>query len=122
MDDPLDFWGELAPADVVTPVTLLREQASKLGAKTRHVIEARVDTKTANKTFVHSLVLQVPSLDDYEYELLKVRHGIALYPVSDANSLKEFPDEESFVEWLRQELSSPPTKRIIGNLMAQANS
>ena len=93
-----------------------------LGAKTQHVVEGRVNTTSSYQTFTHSLILVVPSLDNYEYELLKIRHGIGLYPVENSHPYKEFPDEESFVDWLRQELSSPRTKKVIGDLMAQANS
>jgi hypothetical protein len=31
-------------------------------------------------------------------------------------------DEDAFIGWLGQKLSSPETKRIIGNLLAQPNS
>jgi hypothetical protein len=117
-----DFWGEIAPASIRTPVSLLREQASLLGKRTNYLLEARVETSAAYGDFTHRLVLVAPALSDYEYELLKIRHGIDLYPVFDAKTSKQMDDEDEFTEWLRERLSSPQTRRVVENLLAMANS
>src|ERR1017187_9270395 len=120
-----DLWGEIAPTAVRTPLAVLREQAALLGRKTNNLVEATVTTGVYRGGFIHRFNLVVPALDDYTYELFAVTHGIELYPVRKWDPLSvypDFPSEEAFVEWLRQELSSPETKRIVSNLLAQATS
>jgi hypothetical protein len=119
----VDLWGEFEPAEGSTPLTILRGQAALLGDKTRHVVEARVDTRaTPIREFVHSFRLVVPTLDHYEYELFRISHGIDLYPVLVRwkDERLELESEESFMAWLHSCLSSETTKRIISTLMGQA--
>src|ERR1017187_5577244 len=123
-----DLWGEIVPAAVRTPLAVLREQAALLGPKTRNLIEATVTTSRDRfeDVFAHHFNLVVPTLDNYTYELFRVTHGITLYPVvipGGASTLAQpLRSEEEFLDWLRQELSSPKTKGIISNLLAQAPS
>jgi hypothetical protein len=115
-----DLWGDIQVAAIRTPAAILREQAALLGQKTQNVIEARVDTETYDKDFHHYFRLIVPALDNYTYELFSVRHSVELYPVK--SGFKEFKTESEFTDWLREKLSSPETRKIVGNLLAQANS
>lgn len=115
-----DLWGEIAPSAVRTPVSILREQASLLGKKTRHAIEGEVATHTLGSDFVHLFNLVVPALDNYSYELFRIVHGVSIYPVRVWGSDESLPDEEAFLEWLGRTLSSEKTKGIVGNLLAQA--
>jgi hypothetical protein len=125
-----DFWGEVGPTDVRTPIALLREQASLLGKKTNYLVEARVDTDVLGDSFRHRFSLIVPSLDNYSYQLLSIQNGINPYPVSVPRTNRdsyrsedqELNTEEEFAEWLRAKLSSAETKKIIGNLLAQLKS
>jgi len=116
----LDLWGEIAPSAVRTPASILKEQASLLGAKTQHMIEGEVVTSALGSSFYHSFLLVVPSLDEYKYKLFEIHHGVSPYPVSVL--MTDLPDEDRFVAWLRDTLSSAETKSIIGNLLAQARS
>jgi hypothetical protein len=137
-----DFWGEIVPAQERTPLAILREQASLLGTKTKNLVEATVDTSVdPNGQFVHRFTLVVPSLGSYKYELFRIEHGVAIYPISFASEVpsaqlsrepvnrlmnprlsSQLETEQEFVDWLRQKLSSDETKRIIANLLAQATS
>jgi len=117
-----DLWGEIAPAALRTPLAVLREQAALLGRKTNNLVEATVSTGVYRGGFLHRFNLVVPALDGYTYELFAVTNGIELYPVSLAYGNLSIQSEENFLDWLRQELSSPKTKRIIANLLAQATS
>ena len=118
-----DFWGDIAPATVRTPVAILREQASLLGTKTENLIEAAVETGISQGRFQYRFNLVVPALDNYTYQLFRIEHGIDLYPlrVFDKEILG-LNTEDDFVDWLRNRLSSDDTKKIIGNLLAQVNS
>lgn len=115
-----DLWGDIEAANIRTPVAILREQAAVLAEKTRLVIDAQVSTTIWHRDFVHSFKLVVPALGDYTYELFAIRHGVDLYPVSVGS--RDLQNEQEFIGWLRDTLSSSETKRVISNLLAQANS
>ena len=138
-----DFWGEIVPAQERTPLAILREQASLLGTKTKNLVEATVDTSvTPGGQFVHRFTLVVPSLSSYKYELFRIEHGVAIYPIKVSSEVPlartsrgleehllayaslnpQLDTEQEFVDWLRNKLSSDETKRIIANLLAQATS
>lgn len=113
-----DLWGEIEATQIRTPLVILREQAGLLGAKTKNLVEASVSTHANGSTFVHSLDLVIPALD-YTYNLLTIYHGPSIYPVNVQFSEARFDTEEQFIEWLGAKLSSPETKRIVSNLLAQ---
>jgi hypothetical protein len=117
-----DFWGEIAPTVVRTPVAILREQAALLADKTKNQMEATVYTESYRGAFRHLFNLLVPGLNNYTYNLFTIEHGISLYPVSVIGREFRFETEEDFTEWLRGFLSSVETKRIVGNLLAQVAS
>ena len=129
-----DLWGDLEVAHIRTPAGILKEQAALLGQKTQQILEAKVKTHVRMGGFYHTFELVVPALDNYTYELFSVSHSADLYPVVVPGSQNAFLNnatgfsqrslsgEAEFIEWLRTELSSPETKKIIGNLLAQANS
>ena len=117
-----DLWGEIAPEHARTPVVILKEQAALLAKKTQGVIEANVVSSISSNQFVHRFRLTVPALEDYIYELFSISHAASVYPVEAEPHGAILSDEKAFVDWLRDKLSSEETKRIIGNLLAQANS
>jgi hypothetical protein len=117
-----DLWGEIEATQIRTPLAILREQAALLGTKTKNLVEAEVNTSRSGETFNHSLELVVPALDNYTYSLLKISHGVSIYPVTWFSDGKyhRFDTEEEFIKWLGAKLSSTDTKRIVANLLAQA--
>ena len=125
-----DLWGEIVPAAVRTPLAVLREQAALLGPKTKNLIEATVTTSKDRflDQFVHHFNLVAPTLDGYKFELFRVTHGIALYPVVVPGgplgppTMMTLSSEEEFIEWLRQKLSSRDTKETVSNLLAQVTT
>jgi hypothetical protein len=118
-----DLWGEIQPATIRTPKMILREQAALLGQKPQNLVEAKVETFVMGDEFHHAFKLVVPALDNYIYQLFEVHHGPGLYPVSlEFRHKNDVETEEKFVEWLRKRLSSDETKKIVGNLLAQASS
>lgn len=137
-----DFWGEIVPAQERTPLAILREQAALLGTKTKNLVEATVDTSvTPDGQFVHRFTLVVPALSSYRFELFRIEHGVAIYPITVALEVPSaqlsrgpvnllvppslsphLQTEQEFVDWLHRKLSSAETKRIIANLLAQATS
>jgi len=116
---------------VRTPVSILREQAALLGKKTKGLVEATVDTDASGGSFIHRFKLVVPALDNYTYELFSISNGIDFYPVEAYGfqnrlkfgsmvSMSTLRSEDEFLDWLQEILSSPETKKIIANILAQA--
>ena len=127
MATQVDLWGDIGPAEPVrTPVTILREQAALLGRKTKNVLEAKVSSFTLAGGLTHSFNIVVPGLDDYTYELFQIQIGVDAYPVfvsvPPTMATVKLETEQQFTEWLKAKLSSPETKKIIGNLLAQATT
>jgi hypothetical protein len=124
MDTPkTDYWpDDLGSSDIVTPVTILREQAAALGKKTHNIVEARVRSE-GGADFVHYLELVVPAMNSYRYLLAQVIHPVELYPLRflyyptgvDAQA----GDEAEFRKHLRESLSNDKTRQLINVLLAQ---
>jgi hypothetical protein len=116
-----DFWGEIETTAVRTPLSIMREQAAALGRRTKNLVEAKVETRTSRGQFLHSFELVVPSLD-YTYELFEIEHPPELYPVEVTGKNIHIHTEAAFMDWLRERLSSEQTRKIVSNLLAQAQS
>lgn len=103
-----------------TPRSILREQAALLGAKTKNLVEASAQTHVADNSpnINHNFLLVVPALD-YAYSLFAIWHGPGIYPVGVMGNKYQFGTEQEFIDWLGATLSSPDTKRIVSNLLAQ---
>jgi hypothetical protein len=82
-------------------------------------VEASVSTHVSGTSIRHSLDLVVPTLDGYTYNIPTISHGPSIYPVRELDKYKQFDTESAFIEWLGATLSSPDTKRIVSNLLAQ---
>src|SRR5258706_8041645 len=78
-----DFWPQnIGETTLITPASLLKEEASYLGPKTKQLVKAEVRSSTASHgRFVHNFTLVVPALNNYQYQLFQVLHPITLYPV-----------------------------------------
>src|SRR5436305_5334298 len=126
MDEHIpDLW----PADFgpmkVTPVAILREQAEFLTRKTAGAGRGSVLTTGAQDGgFLHTFLVQVPSLGGYTYALFTVYHGLSFYPAkilsSPVSDELTVTSEADFVDQLRRVLSGPPTLEIINALLSQA--
>lgn len=123
----LDLWPTDIKADnMVTPLSILKEQASLLGGKTQNLVEAEVQTKPLGAEFSHSFLLVAPTLDNYRYKLFAVLHALDMYPlkiVDENGGIRyEVHSQEEFVEKLREVLTSEKTKSVINALIAQSQS
>ena len=77
-----DYWGDLQViTGPMTPVQILREQASAFNEKTSSLIRASVATSALSATtqkFRSTLAITVPSLDRYRLDIVTV-----IYPLGD---------------------------------------
>ncbi|PHR98732.1 MAG: hypothetical protein COA78_25810 [Blastopirellula sp.] len=118
-----NLWGDLSELEIVhTPRTLLEEQAAYLTSATESKIIGVVDVITSGRTFKFDLDIKVPFLNNYEFTILRVTHGISLYPVSISSQLKienqKCDNEEELEEVLETILSSKEMRDILANLLS----
>jgi hypothetical protein len=120
-----DFWpSDLDKIELRTPLSILKEQASVLGAKTANAVIAEVTSKSEAGLFYHRLFLVVPVLDNYRYQLLTVNNGVKLYPLELKWAGRSYRclDEADFKERLKETLSSDETRILLAALVAQAKA
>jgi hypothetical protein len=122
-----DLW----PADFgpvkVTPVAILREQAEFLTRKTEGALRGAVNTTGAPDVgFLHTFLIQVPSLGGYTYGLFTVQHGLSFYPAKILSSPVPgdlvASTEAEFMDRLRQVFSAAATQELINALLSQARA
>jgi hypothetical protein len=126
-----NFWGALPlQEELRAPVVILKEQASKLGELTNMSLIGNVQITREYASISMILSIIVPSLDNYEYEVLKATHEALIYPVKvyDLNdTLGASPrwepikceDEADFIKVVTDILSSETIHKVIASLLAQ---
>lgn len=135
---PRNLWPEdIAVTDAVAPVSLLREQASLLGERTKNLVEGSVvtpgtvrgvDFLQQKDRFSYGLDLVAPALNNYRYRLFSISHGVEFYPLTisgtEALNSDEFQvnNEEEFLKAIERIFLSEKTKRIISSLIAQSRA
>ena len=127
---PDDLWPEnIADSTMLTPVTILKQQAALLGEKTKQLVTGEVVTQAQEfgnpmvLPFVHHFNIVAPTLG-YKYELFTVSHGINFYPLTlryGGNTLSN-SNEDSFRENLKTILSSQHTLNVVHSILAQVRS
>jgi hypothetical protein len=120
-----DFWpANIGETNIVTPLTLLKQEASYLGPKTKQLVSADVTTNSlGDGRLNHVFTLIVPGLNNYKYGLFQVTHAITLYPVqvSWINQSATLATQEQLIDKLREIISSDSTKKIVEALLAQVS-
>ena len=131
-----DLWPDDVAAETVTaPVTILAEQGEVLGSKTQNLVkgEVRRIAGTDMHSFSYRLLLVAPALGFYGYELMRISHGVDLYPVTiaaDDDVLRELTGagqeelvantQDEFVEILAAIFRTRKTRQVIRALLAQS--
>ncbi|HEY3278124.1 MAG TPA: hypothetical protein VGJ94_16020 [Syntrophorhabdaceae bacterium] len=137
-----DLWPESLTdvSDLRAPVTVLREQASLLGQKTRNLLTGEVARpKVPTDKFVYQFIIHSRTIE-YSYHLLTITNDMNLYPVTITvseetrkhvlseigNPLVDDPprgliagDEEEFLNILEQVLGAPQTVKVVKSILAQ---
>jgi hypothetical protein len=118
-----DLWpDDIGQSDLVTPVSILREQAAALGPKTGNLVTAEVDsTSSDGQYFNYSFTLVAPALR-YRYQLFTLFHTISLYPATATVRQAQFQitNEAELRKFLGSVLSSEETRKIVRALIAQS--
>jgi hypothetical protein len=132
-----NLWPDVESDTVLTPVAILRQQADLLGQKTKKVVTARVSggpddivsgpsPLRTRPGFAYTLSLVAPALDNYAYDILRVRHGMQIYPVQVSDLVRnkelEAATERKFLAALGEVLGSPEIKNVIQVLLSQSEA
>jgi hypothetical protein len=145
----IDLWPDgIEQTRIRSPVTILREQGSLLGRKTKNLVQGEVleSASTKENQLVYSFFLVAPALSHYRYKLLTTYHDAGLYPVQvdvedgimeevdsqfeieigDNNGhltaiTLEASSEENFLELLRQIFRSKKVKQVVTGLLSQSD-
>jgi hypothetical protein len=121
-----DLWPtEIGEYDQVSPVSILKSQASRLGVRTDDRVTARVETVASGAEFRHAFFIVARQLR-YEYELFIVTHSIDFYPLKihfeGFNRVESATSEEEFIDLLGKVFRSERTTRLINSLLAQVEA
>ncbi|ACB51789.1 hypothetical protein cce_2441 [Crocosphaera subtropica ATCC 51142] len=139
VDYKQDLWpDEIKTTEIISPVTIIKEQGKILGRKTNNIVVGEVktfnsSTKLIDFPFTYRFVLVCSSIN-YEYRLFDFAFPIEIYPIkiipdtSIANELSLSPRnpeikidlEEEFIEILKKIFSAQKTVKIITTLLAQS--
>ena len=126
MAEPIeDLWpDDLIEEDVDAPIVLLRKQADFLSARATGIVKAHVDTSVDEGLFAHSFMIDVPSLNDYTYQLFVAMHQFDPYPVTIhvGDDSEEASTKQEFIGKLRELFASPKTKQLIRGLIASVET
>lgn len=124
MPDTNDFWpADIADSNLVTPVTILKEQAALLGEKTRQLVKGEVVTQTTGSMLVHYFYIVAPTLN-YRFELFNISHGVNFYPLTLTylNSARPIKSEAEFKEKLKEIFAAQHTLNVVHSILAQVRS
>lgn len=122
------FWNIPKDANIRTPLSILREQATALTEQTDAVLQGEVEALVIDNSLLITMVIYVPALSGYKVEILEYRQPIQLYPgtltltLAQANRRVSVQDEQEFVDAVRSYLSSAEVNRAILSLLAQSKS
>lgn len=111
-----------------TPLAVLREQGNNLAQLTNGLVVAAITPFSdpySHYKLGYLFGMVVPSLDNYQYDLLRIEHGPALYPLRVTSSVlggqgATCQNEEELLEVLRQIFNSPEARRVLQSLVAHA--
>ncbi|MCH7859968.1 MAG: hypothetical protein IID14_09790 [Candidatus Marinimicrobia bacterium] len=125
-----NLWGELPAVETErTPLVILREQCAILGELTENVLEGRVRKIWKGNRFHLIMEIVAPALDNYVYTVLRVDHGIQMYPleivrlnleldeIGRGNPAQHCKNEAEYINVLRENLSSDTVRRVIMGLI-----
>lgn len=121
---PEDFWPEnIAESKLVTPVTIIKEQAALLGEKTKQLVRGEVETTSNGSLLIHHFSIAAPTMN-YRYELFSVQHNVSFYPavIKFADRTTQVLSESEFKAKLKEVFGDPHTVNVVQSILAQARS
>ncbi len=133
METSKNYW-DFVDEIIVTPVTILKEQADFLTKTTKGILVGEIVfekkiieegyPKLYTNKFQPNVVFNISSpILGYTYQLMSVLYDVKEnYPIqiNFDNGIYEAKDEESFKKFIQECIQSDTTKKIIQNLYSQS--
>ena len=125
----VDLWPEDigVAEDMVSPASVLREQAALLGQKTKNLVqaEARMTGESKDAEFAYSFYLLAPAMGSYRFHLFYILHPLDFYPLKFGCDYVEptveiIASEEGLLRKLRDVFAAEKTVRVIKAIIAQS--
>ena len=139
------FDGVIEETSVKPPIAVLKELGKDLEAITKGLLVGVVAQGTCDSQFSFSFYITAPSLNNYSYHVLKIKHDLSFYPlrivptdenifnsdVKESSDLDEYFKEYRYIDVKNQEelegilkkiISSSQVKKVINGLLAQIKS
>jgi len=121
-----DLWPEdIGQTTLLAPLSILRDQAAKLGEKTGNIVRGAVDTSAdRSRNFEHAFSVVAPTMGNFSCRIFRVKHAVNFYPLEVLTDI-DGPNfraggQEEFLRALAEVFSSSPVKRMIHSLIAQS--
>ena len=122
------LWGDLPSGENLrTPATILNEQIAELQRGTNGLLTGHLSAQQQEDAMEQDFYVIAPALNRYAVKILRIKHGMDLYPCHvwasqiSANAVRA-GDEEDFVAILKSILQHEKTRAIIAGLLAQIRS
>jgi len=122
-----NLWpAEFGTSAGVTPKSVLNRQAHVITEKTEGRVEGEVSTRALGRDFAHTLYLVSPSLDNYRFFVVRVRHALNhMYPLTIAlwekdEAGREVAELDGLCVELQSVLQSEPVMEVVRSLVAQS--
>jgi hypothetical protein len=119
-----DLWpANIAESNMVTPVSILKEQAALLGEKTKQLVTGEVSTQVVGSLLIQHFSISAPTLA-YQYELFTMQHGVSFYPavIHHLNDSFQIKDEAELKAKLKEILAAQHTLNVVHSILAQVRS
>jgi hypothetical protein len=114
--------GDLKASTDPMPADTLQVQAQELQKATDGKLVGRVEVGSIGDKISLNFVIVAPSLNNYQYRLLKVLHGVnspyPLHIVLNMNESREAGDQREFEAQLAQIFQAASTRTVLGELLA----
>ena len=126
MTETQDLWpSDIGVSELVSPVSILRKQASFLGMKTKNLVEGKVElTQDNGKNFQYVFYLVAPALKNYRYRLFIIIYPVEFYPVTIDFEAKNkgltAKDYDDYLAKLKGVLTDEKTTSVIKALISQS--
>ena len=119
-----DLWpANIAESNMVTPVSIMKEQAALLGEKTKQLVTGEVVTQVVGNLLIQHFSILAPTLG-YKYELFTLQHGVNFYPsvIHHLNNSFQIKDEAELKAKLKEILAAQHTLNVVHSILAQVRS
>jgi hypothetical protein len=120
-----NLWGDLPEySKIITPVTLLNEQAAALQEMSKGMLAGEVAKGAQGQTIIYHFRIVAPALGNYRVQLFNLSHGVISYPSTVNDNFVGIGttvvnNEGELINVLKKILTSEKVRTTISQLMSQ---